>query len=201
MPAIPRRLWPALSGSRLARIRELIPQLAVFGAAGGGTIISGALDVSKLVPQMSETDHLTGATSPRSAFSLVQIEQYARQDDSRSHDFIGVVKPTKGDDGLPVEVEGNQMVFQLETLPAGTALNGALWLRRPSALELSFFSDVLQAWKADAVIGGRIAMGHGRVAIEAELVHGDVDVAGVVDWREHVRSHRAEILELINGVG
>lgn len=188
-----------LSGSRLARIRSLIPQLAVFGAAGGGTIISGALDVSKLVPHMTETDHLTGSQSRNGAFQLVQIEQYARQDDSRLHDFVGVVQPTFDASGAPVEVEGNQMVFQLETLPAGTVFSGALWLRRPTELEIAFFRDVLETWQSDAVIGGRTAMGHGRVDVDISVVAGDPAVS--VDWRAHVRAHRDEILELLNGLG
>jgi len=50
-----------LSGNRLQRLRELVPQIGVFGGAGGGTIINGALDVGKVVPHLSETVHITGS--------------------------------------------------------------------------------------------------------------------------------------------
>ena len=37
------------------------------------------LDVGKVVPQLSETMHITGVTTTRSAFTATQLEAYTRQ--------------------------------------------------------------------------------------------------------------------------
>ena len=62
-----------LCGRRLAELRALLPHLAVFGAATGGRIIDGCLQVGKVVPIVTETTHITGypatlrrSTPPRS---------------------------------------------------------------------------------------------------------------------------------------
>ena len=54
-----------LSGARLARLRQLVPQLGVFGGAGGGSIIDGSLIVHKVIPHVRETAHITGVESDR----------------------------------------------------------------------------------------------------------------------------------------
>lgn len=46
----------------------------MFGAAGGGTIISGALDVGKVVPHLHETRHITGDQHAPSAFTATQLK-------------------------------------------------------------------------------------------------------------------------------
>ena len=55
--------------------------------------INGALDVGKVVPHLSETSHITGVTTTRSAFTGTQLEAYTRQDDGDGHDFAGVITP------------------------------------------------------------------------------------------------------------
>ena len=42
-----------LSGRRLHTLRELIPQVGVFGCAAGGRIIDGCLQVGKVVPHLA----------------------------------------------------------------------------------------------------------------------------------------------------
>lgn len=187
-----------LSGSRLARLRELVPQLGVFGGAGGGTIISGALDVGKVIPHVAETARITGIPSRVSSFSATQLEAYTRQDDDRHHDFSGVVATAKLNfdaAGQPTILDGggggNQMKFHVETFPIGTTFSTWLRLRRPTELEVAFFRDVLHEFSRDGRLGGRVAIGHGLVRTDLTA---DPDVAPEVDWRAFVTEHRAEIL-------
>ncbi len=188
-----------LSGSRLARLRHLVPHLGVFGGAGGGTIISGALDVGKVVPHVSETARITGVATPLSAFEATQLEAYTRQDDEHLHDFADVLQPaqtrlpTFDDDGLPEApaTNGNQMLFYVETFPIGTTFSTWLKLRRPTDLELSFFTDVLDSFVDDGRLGGRIAIGHGQVQVDLEP---DRQPDITADWRQHTAEHRDEIL-------
>ncbi|MDN5797471.1 MAG: RAMP superfamily CRISPR-associated protein [Intrasporangium sp.] len=197
-----------LSGNRLQRLRNLVPQIGIFGAAGGGAIIDGALDVGKVVPHVAETNHITGATSTVSAFTATQIEAYTRQDDSSTHDFAQVlaVPPTAH---LTFDASGSpeihehpsssqQMLFNIETFPTGTTFATWIRLRRPTDLELAFFTDLLEAFTADARIGGRIGIGHGQIRVDLQT---SADrAAPLVDWRAHARDHRDEILQSLGGL-
>lgn len=198
-----------LSGNRLQQLRELVPQIGVFGAAGGGTIINGALDVGKVVPHLSETSHITGATTARSAFTGTQLEAYTRQDDGDGHDFAGVITPA-GEDGAelifdaagrpePVLRGSNQMLFHIETFPAGTVFSTWLRLRRPSPLEMAFFLEVLQTFRTDGRLGGRVGIGHGQVRADltADSTAPEEDLP---DWRAVVDQHREEILTALQGL-
>lgn len=195
-----------LSGSRLARLRELVPQIGVFGAAGGGTIIDGALAVGKVVPHVLETNHITGAGATVSAFSATQIEAYTRQDDAGSHDFFGCL-PTAGllfdADGHPQPTPkagaSQQMRFNVETFPVGTVFSTWLRLHRPSPLELAFFLDVLDNFTRDARLGGRIAIGHGQVRVNL-TPDPTPPAAGLPDWRADVAARADEALEALAGL-
>lgn len=192
-----------LSGSRLQTLRELVPQIAVFGGAGGGVIINGALDVGKVVPQVRETRHITGVDTERSAFSATQLEAYTRQDDSDGHDFAslvdvgttGLLFDGQGRPELPDMVTramGNQMLFHLETFPSGSTFSTWLRLRRPSPLEAAFFGDVLQAFVDDGRLGGRVGIGHGQVHV---ALTPDQPPEQPVDWRAFVDEHRFDIIQ------
>lgn len=191
-----------LSGARLARMRELVPQLGVFGGAGGGTIIGGALDVGKVVPHVAETARITGVHTTTAAFNATQVEAYTRQDDDRQHDFVGVPATatlTFDEDGHPTVVAtgGNQMRFHIETFPAGTTFSTWLRLRRPTDLEAAFFADVLAEFAQNGRLGGRIAIGHGQVRADLTPTR---EPATDFDWRGFVSDNRDEILQVLKAL-
>lgn len=190
-----------LSGSRLQHVRNLVPHLGVFGAAAGGTIIGGALDVGKVVPHLAETTRITGVPTKMTAHNVVQLEAYTRQDDSDDHDFAPVATSdatlTIDEDGTPHVTGGsNQMLFHIETFPAGTRFSTWLRLRRPSPLELAFTTDVLDTFATSGRLGGRIAIGHGQVHVDLTPT-GAAIPADLPDWRAHVHEHRADILQAL----
>ena len=187
-----------LSGARLARLRQLVPQIGVFGGAGAGTIISGALDVGKVVPVLAETSRITGVDSDVSAFTATQLEAYTRQDDGDGHDFVAVASPSRLDfdeDGQPSvrAADSAQMLFHLETFPAGTVFVTWLRLRRPTPVEAGFFTDVLAEFSRDGRLGGRVGIGHGQVRVDLDTSE---PVVGA-DWRAWVCGHRDEVLEVL----
>lgn len=197
-----------LSGNRLRRLRELVPQIGVFGGAGGGTIINGALDVGKVVPHVSELSHITGVVCDQSSFTSTQLEAYTRQSDADSHDFADVLMPAEPDATLVFEADGrpdpsvrggNQMLFHVETFPAGTVFSTWLRLRRPSALEMAFFVDVVRSFVDDGRLGGRVAAGHGLVKVDLEP---DEPIANndLPDWRAVAHDNRDEILNVLKGL-
>ena len=192
-----------LSGARLARMRQLVPQIAVFGGAGAGTIISGALDVGKVVPVLAETSRITGLDGAMSAFTATQLEAYTRQDDGDGHDFVAVAAPSRLDfdeDGQPTvraAADSSQMLFHLETFPAGTVFVTWLRLRRPTPVETGFFAEILAEFSRDGRLGGRVGIGHGQVRVALDS---NEPVAGA-DWRAWVRGHRDEVLEVLGWLG
>lgn len=170
-----------LNGAQRSVLRALVPPLGVFGAAAGASIIDGCLQVGKVVPIVRETAAITGIASDLSAFDLPQLEEYSHLDDVE-HDAAG------------------QMRFVVETFPAGSRF--ATWARieQGTDLQISFFTDVLAAFTSWGQLGGRLAIGHGRVAVTAAPTL----VAGThteVDWRAHVTSRREEILEALGRLG
>lgn len=176
-----------LSGSRLTAVRAHLPLIGVFGAAAGGRIIDGCLQVGKLVPLVTETNHLTGAAATLSSFDIVQLENYTRLDDSDSHDYPATV-------GAAADTTDTQMLYRLETFRAGTRFQLVIHLHRPTGLEVAFFTDVLAAFTRRALIGGRLAVGMGQAAIDLHPDH----PAPQLDWAAHLQTHRTEALAALD---
>lgn len=146
-----------ISGAVLARLRELVPLIGVFGTAGAGRIIDGCLQVGKLMPIAAETTHLTGHRSDRSITELTQIETYARVDDTYHHD------------ATPTDTTATtQTQFRIETFRAGTQFEAWLNLTNPTPTEAAFFTEVLTAFQRHATIAGRAAIGHGRLRFDLD---------------------------------
>ena len=184
-----------LSGSRLQALRNLVPQISVFGAAVGGTIIGGCIDVGKLIPHIVETNHITGANSIVTAFDATQLEAYTRQDDSVLADFSSLI-PADTDTASPASSYG-PMLFQVETFPAGTVFSTWLRLRWPTPLEVSFFLDVLSEFSAEGRIGGRVGIGHGEIRL---ALAASTQPRSDVDWKAFMSEQRQDVLTALESL-
>ncbi len=169
-----------LSGSRLATLRRLVPQIGVFGASGGGRIIDGCLHVGKVVPHLLETVHLTGVPSNRAAFEAVQIETYSRADDNSEQAFVMACTEAT------TEADSQQMRWRIETFPAGTTFSTWLSLTRPTDLELAFFTEIMTTFADHGRLGGRKAIGLGHVRAS----YTPATITPTLDWRQAVASQR-----------
>jgi RAMP superfamily len=190
-----------LSGAQLASVRALIPHLAVFGGAGGGRLLRGALAVGKLLPICAETAHLLPADQraggPVPAIDeLLQVEEYARVDDG----VDGGLQPPGDDPATAAAGEGGlQLRYAVETLAAGTQFSVWLALTGVTAAQHAFFCEALQRWQADAHVGGRTRIGHGRLAVHLTSQVVDVQPGSDhdADWRAALTADRARALELL----
>lgn len=189
-----------LSGQPLQRLRRLIPQIGVFGGVGGGTIIEGSLKVGKVQPQVTETAHLTRARTTLSMFEAIQMERYARGDDSDTHSVgapsdFGIEFTSDGRpeiSALEERGDSSLMQYTIETFSAGTIFSTWLRLERASQLEVAFFTDVLATFGHHGWLGGRSAIGHGQIRVDlAPTVLAGAQNAAPVDWRDEV-GHRAD---------
>ena len=182
-----------LSGHRLQGLRNLVPQVAVFGCAGGGRIIDGCLQVGKLMPHIAECAHLFPVRPPaRPAAEATQLETYTRLDDADRHDFAVPGGPA-GADGT---ADTLLMTYRVETFPAGTQFRAWLRLTRATDLAIAFFTDVLAAFTAAGRLGGRAAVGHGMIT--ADLRAEPAGPPGPLpDWRAHLAARRDEALDAL----
>lgn len=187
-----------LSGQRLQQLRILVPLIGVFGCAGGGRIIDGALKVGKVVPHFAETAHLVPdiKDSGTPAFRSTQLETYTRQDDSSDHSFATVTAVKIDPEGFPEQETSDTqqlMLYRIETFPAGTIFSTWIQLDRASDLEISFFKEVLEAFATRGHIGGRNGRGMGQVTstLEPAVLSGSTDETS---WRWYVAHHREEAM-------
>lgn len=178
-----------LSGSRLHQVRELLPVIAVFGAAAGGRIIDGCLSVGKVIPYLSETSHITGVASQRTALTCTQLETYSRQDDSNQHAFPELLHPDTADD----VADTPQKQFRIETFPAGTRFRTWLQLNRATPAEQAFFVDVLTHYGQHATLGGRTGIGLGQVQLDLA----PNTPPAKVDWRTPLLARRDDALSAL----
>ena len=174
-----------ISGSRLARLRRLVPLIGIFGTAGAGRIIDGCLQVGKLIPHATETAHLLDHAVELSVQDLTQIETYSRVNDTHRHDAVAPVE-----DDTPA----SQLQYRLETFRAGTTFDVWLNLTSPTDLEAAFFADVLHRFNTHPIIAGRSAIGHGRLRLDLA----STPPPPPTDWRHEISTHRDEAIAALN---
>lgn len=166
-----------LTGSRLLRVREVCPPVGLFGAAGGGRIVDGCVQVGKLIPICEETRHILPSTYEEevlpSIWDLTQIEYYTKVPSEKRDRAIGA-----GD-----EDEYGPMRFGYETFIAGTRFYTWLGLTWATDAETSLFLDTLAEYSSRAYIGGLRRAGHGEMLLDMNIVYGNLDGKPVGDWR------------------
>lgn len=197
-----------LSGQRLATLRRLVPHVGVFGAAGGGRIIDGALQVGKMLPVCRQTAHLLPEDLRDGPlpdmWHLVQVEDYTRLPNSDRlpevvHAAMGGVNldPAGVDPQADLETGTDGLMrYGVETLAAGTRFHVWLGLHNATAAERSFFAEALDRFSQHAFVGGRIARGHGQLRLDvSERCLDGTPEAG--DWRDLGGGTITEALEAL----
>lgn len=213
-----------IASTDLQRVRDLVPHVSIWGAAGGGRIVEGKLSVGKLVPVCQETAHILPAglaeTAATSIWDVTQIEEYTRTDDAKRAQAAAALDPAaRGEltDGtlLPDRAapkdEGDgpaqQMRYGAETLAAGTRMHFWLALRGVTDLEHAWFLAVLSEWSRTGHVGGRSGTGHGRIRLDTDrweiaaprMSGGDgLDVSVPDRLAAHTAEHRADILDALD---
>ncbi|NKS56343.1 hypothetical protein GS504_01775 [Rhodococcus hoagii] len=205
----------ALTGRRLAELRALNPVFSIFGAAAGGRISEGCLQVGKVLPHFAELAHLLphlDQPPALSMFSGTQLERYARLDNSESRHFPSIARSdavadpeqpardvdtyaTDSDAVVDLDVVRNEptgsqlMTFRVETFPAGTQFSGWFTLVAPTPLEAAFFQDLIDDWASRGRLGSHGRIGHGSIHAEYTAAHRG-DLGQLPDWRSVLAEHR-----------
>lgn len=186
-----------ISGRRLFELREMVPHLAVFGAALGSRTISGSIQCGKVRPVCAETAHLTGESSDKlvSVFEQVTLEPY-------SHLADGGELATDSD-GQPPLVDP-LMRFDIEAFAAGVTFRTWVRLERATAAEVAFTESVLKRFSEVGHLGGRSGIGMGQIRVDAiersligEAWGGSVPAC---DWVGDLRARRTDVMETLKGL-
>ncbi|EUA39783.1 RAMP superfamily protein [Mycobacterium avium subsp. avium 2285 (R)] len=173
------------------RLKSLLPQIAVFGGAASGRIMSGLVTVGKVLPEIAELAHLL-PRPPRSA-ALPAVLGVAEESFTHlaDHRACATEAPSADldDDSSPL---GR---FGVETLPAGTHLQTWVRLSNATAHQAAFLNDVLTHFVLYGHLGGRIAAGHGQVAatVTPTVLRGQLP-ENTIDWAEQLGANRDDAL-------
>lgn len=153
-----------VTGARLAEVRRLFPHIGLFGAAGGGRLIEGALSVGKLIPICALTDPFLPAEHQGSTldiWDISQIEEYSRLPGRDLLDGATEAGDETASEGV--------FRFGIESFLAGTQFSSWWSLTNATDAEHAFFSALVTEFLKAAHIGGRSHIGHGRIRIDADL--------------------------------
>lgn len=159
------------SGINLERIKQLrndFQIISVFGCSNGNAVLSGKLDIGKMIPIAKETLHLIPekfhnvySEPPKSVWEYCQLEMYTRKDDTKDNN-----KDVYRAD-LSEETKKSQMLYDTETLSAGTKFYWKILLKDPTDVELGFFLNLLQTWaNLSSQVGGNGRIGHGAISLQ-----------------------------------
>ncbi len=160
-------------------LRMQIPPLSLLGCSVGSTPLGGKVDVLDCLPVCRQCGN-----GKASVDSLMSWEYLTRRDDV---------------DEILNEGENTSMIATHEVMRTGSVLLGGFDLR-PHMMDIdrACMARVLDLLRERAVLGGNARRGWGKVAIEYEGadVLGDPEV-----YDDHLREHRAEILEYLRDLG
>jgi CRISPR/Cas system CSM-associated protein Csm3 (group 7 of RAMP superfamily) len=159
------------SGVNIEKVRKMrkdMPMLSVLGGSVGNVILPGKLDMGKLIPITKETAHLIpekfhGKDALKSVWEYCQVEMNTRTDDAKNENHRDFLT----DEAKAGEKVKSQMMYQVETLAAGTRFYWKICLRDTNEIETGAFLSTLNSWtKQASQVGGNGRVGHGALKVE-----------------------------------
>lgn len=213
---------------RARTLKELIPLVGIFGGAVGNQIMPGRAQIGKLVPVCAETAHILPPQAVNgtneSIWEYLQREAYSRKDDAKDDRRRGALQEgerllldtraaskravAKTDKDVDHEAgQHAQMRYHCETFAAGTRFWWELSLLDVDDIEFESFVSCLIQLARNPVIGGKGAVGHGRISIQFDkwlTIDPRISTGTEVDkplgkkYEEHLTGRAADILGLLN---
>lgn len=151
--ALAKSTTDPLSTVRLQQVRAACPVVGLFGAAGGGRIVEGAVQVRKALPLCSELLFVTGVESPTSIWDMTQIEYLSKA-------------PSMPRRAMADPQDASPMRYGVESFLAGSSFTWGCSVSWASDAELSLWRDTLEMFVQRGQVGGMSAAGFGDVAVE-----------------------------------
>lgn len=173
-----------LSGQRLHQVHALCPPLEIFGAAGGGRILDGAVQVGKMIPVSQQTQHFLpvdyrSAAAP-DIWDVVNVDYFTRKRRSRDEQS----SPLRF--GVELFVPGTQFYWWARIEPSA------------STAAVSLFADTIADWLASGTVGGRLRSGYGRVQGAWRVLPASLPEAGAWRVAEPLTGDESAVLAWLN---
>lgn len=168
-----------LTAAKLQEVRLACPVVGLFGAAGGGRVVDGTVQVGKAIPVCAETVHVRpeGPMGP-SIWDLTQIEYFSK-----------VPHVSGAGDG-----EFTPMRFGVESFVAGSQFTWTVGSQWASPTENALLAEALAVFASDGQVGGMGASGMGRVRVDLVAPAG---IETLPDWRAYLVRDEMALLKTL----
>lgn len=179
-----------LTDEQERRLKELLPQVAIFGGSASGRILSGLLTVSDVLPEIAELTHILPrrpAAALPAAKTVLTAEGFTHLNDHRPQ----ASQPPRPD----YDTTSPLGRFTVETLRAGTRLQTWACLDNATPAQVSFLTDVLDVFAVRGHLGARSAVGHGQITatINPTVRRGELP-ADAADWQGELARNRDDAI-------
>jgi CRISPR/Cas system CMR subunit Cmr4 (Cas7 group RAMP superfamily) len=144
------------------KIQKLIPPISLLGTSYGTQPLTGKLQTNMLLPICSELEDYLPTIK----------EQYKNRLNLSVFENMEFMFQTRKDDLREERKEGEQavqMLIKYEVMKPGTVLYTELKLIDYNEIELSCLARIIELWSENPRIGGKSAVGLGKVKPEFEL--------------------------------
>lgn len=211
------------------KYRSVIPLISIFGSAVGNMMLDGKMaECGKLYPICLEVAHLLPEQYANKAtfsfWNMIQRESNTRRDDTKN-EFLrlfldpgerkqleaqNALKREKQKVGNDVDTEigkHQQMRYHHETFAAGTRFFAEFILKEPTDVEYEAFMITLAEFSRLPFIGGRSAVGHGKIKMKFEnwteinpnlaLTATEVDRPIGTKYVDHLQKNGASIKDML----
>lgn len=179
---------------RVRQMRKDMPMLSVLGGSVGNTILPGKVEIGKMIPIAKETLHLIPEAfhaayteEPKSIWEYCQLEMYTRKDDMKDENKRAFLSED-------AEPKKSQMMYDTETIAAGTKFYWKVTLKDTTDIETGAFLQTLNTWaEQNSQVGGNGRVGHGALKLEikeTKVIDSDVDFQNS-DFVNYIDSYKA----------
>lgn len=188
--------------------QQHIPSIRLMGAAFGNVMLPSKLAATHIVPCAEQTRHIvqhmynvfdpplfSEEAWPKARDLLFNDGPLTRKDDARdltrqrfaNPGNVALAASASGDASEEERQKGQQMIYYVECIPAGTWLLQQIYSKLPlDQLELGCLFDGLGAFLDQPSIGGRSAAGYGQVRVTIRGTVGTESLSWPNKWPQKV---------------
>lgn len=203
------------------KLKETIPLIGLFGGAIGNVIMPGKIKVGKMIPICAETMHILPDKiknpNSKSIWDYCQLEMYTRKDDEKNENLRQMIDEntrkllSNSSSKTDITKAGpQQMMYNIETLSAGTQFYWKIVLEDVNDVEFEAFLTTIIQFSKFPHIGGKSSVGFGEISIKMDnwieidsrtnLYGKEIDFAIGQKYETHLKEKSNEIKILLSEI-
>lgn len=166
------------------KIRSLIVPVSLFGTSIMNQAFAGKLSVGPALPICRELKDYIPFNSEKSFYEFLDFLFSTRREEE---EFKSTEERKKGEQAV-------QMIYRFEVFVPGTRLYHWFTLQDTNEVEEGCFLRTLELWQETPFLGGRSAIGAGKVKLEYAIPK---EIGSVEKYKNFVEKHKEEILQVL----